>query len=48
MGIRYTKKEEEQKHDERTVPSEEFVNLMVSSKRMTDEQKELPHIETNK
>lgn len=48
MGILYTKKEEGQKRDERTVPAEEFVNLMVSSKRMTDKQKELPHTETNK
>jgi hypothetical protein len=48
MGIRFTKKNEDRKDDERTVQAEEFVNLMTSTKRSTQELKELPKTELPK
>ncbi len=48
MGIQYTKKEKRNAADERTVPAEEFVNLMVSMKRMPDRKTELPKTEIKK
>ncbi len=48
MSIRYTKKDIKNTADERTVPTEEFINLMVSSKRMPDKLVEKPRIESKK
>lgn len=48
MGINYTKKERDKATDERVIPAEEFVNLMVSCKRYPDKKQELPKIEINK
>lgn len=48
MGIKYTKKNDDQEKKENTVQAEEFVNLMTSFKKKTDEHKELPNTEINK
>jgi hypothetical protein len=48
MGIKYTKKNDDKKEDERTVQAEEFVNLMTSFRKKTEEKKELPLTETDK
>ena len=33
MGFIYTKKKDEDKQREKTIPSEEFVNLMIRTKK---------------
>ena len=46
MGFIYTKKKEEDKQREKTVPSEEFVNLMIRTKKSPDKIKEIPKTES--
>ncbi|MBO1363715.1 hypothetical protein JHU38_08035 [Prevotella sp. A2931] len=48
MGIRYTKKTDENENKEKTVQAEEFINLMTSTKRSTRKIKELPRTEVGK
>lgn len=48
MGIKFTKKEVEDENKERTVQSEEFVNLLMKFNKNTEQKKELPRTETNK
>ncbi|ERK39725.1 hypothetical protein HMPREF9135_2221 [Segatella baroniae F0067] len=48
MGIRYTKKNDENENKEKTVQAEEFINLMISTKRNAREVKELPKTEVGK
>lgn len=48
MGIRYTKKTDENESKEKTVQAEEFVNLMTSSKRIPTKTKDLPKTEVGK
>ncbi len=48
MGIKYTKKEDENEDKEHTVQAEEFVNLMTSTRRKSEEVIELPKTELPK
>ncbi len=48
MGIKYTKKNDENKDKTKTVQAEDFIQLMTSSKRKAKEVKELPRTEVNK
>ncbi len=46
MAIRYTKVEKDETRDERVIPSEEFINRMVSLKKIPDQLIEKPKIES--
>lgn len=46
MGIRTAKKEVETENKERTVQTEEFVNLLIKFKKNTEQIKELPRTES--
>lgn len=48
MALKFTLKKKDYDNDERTVPAEEFVNLILSSKRDLDKVKELPNTEIQK
>ena len=48
MGIRYTKKNDENENKEKTVQAEEFINLRTSTQRNVRENKELPKTEVGK
>jgi len=48
MGIKYTKKNEDQEQQERTIQADDFMNLLVSTQRKEDKKKELPKTEKSK
>lgn len=48
MALRFTLKKKDHEEDERTVPAEEFVNLMLSFKKTPDRIKEIPKTEMSK
>lgn len=45
MALRFTLKKKDDEKDERTVQSEEFINLMLSSKRDVEKIKQIPNTE---
>lgn len=48
MALKFTLKKKDYDNDERTVPAEEFVNLMLSSNRDQDRIKDIPKTEIQK
>ena len=46
MGLKKKKKKDEDKQREKTIPSEEFVNLMIRTKKSPDKIKEIPKTES--
>lgn len=48
MGIRYTKKEEEQKLQENTLSAEEFFRRVISMNKNPEKLKEIPKTEVKK
>ena len=48
MGIRYTKKEEEQKPQENTLSAEEFFRRVISMNKNPEKLKEIPNTEVKK
>lgn len=45
MALRFTLKKKDDEKDERTVQSEEFINLMLSFKRDIEKIKQIPNTE---
>lgn len=45
MALRFTLKKKDDEKDERTVQSEEFINLMLSFKRDVEKIKQIPNTE---
>ncbi len=45
MGLHYTKKRDET--DEKTVPTADFIDLMLESRRMPDKRRKEDKIESN-
>lgn len=45
MGIRYTKKNEDQEQQERTIQANDFLKRMISTQRKEMVKKELPKTE---
>lgn len=48
MALKYTLKKIDYENDERTVPTEEFINRLLSSRRDVDKLKQLPNTEIQK
>lgn len=48
MSLKYTLKKVDYENDERTVPTEEFINRLLSSRRDVEQLKEIPNTEIKK
>ena len=48
MGIKYTKKNEDQEQQERTIQADDFMRLMISTHRKDKVKTELPKTEKQK